>query len=68
MSKLDDEIEELKRNVRDITPQNIQRLRQLRTKEPRATIGARVLKLEKRIKEFEVEVDRLRELIRNFIA
>jgi predicted Zn-dependent protease len=67
VSKLDDEIEELKRNVRDITPQNIQRLRQLRTKGERPTAGKRIAKLENRMKELEIEVERLRSMVNHMM-
>lgn len=67
MSKLDDEIAELKRKIPDITPHNIQHLRQLRAKEPKLTAGKRLLRLEKRMLELETEVERLRKLINHIM-
>ncbi len=61
---LEQEIAELRRKVPDISDLNIRRLRQQRASGPKLTVGKRVAKLEKRMVELEVEVERLRSMVR----
>lgn len=61
----EDEIANLRRKVPSITDLNVQRLRQARDNSAKpATTGARVKRLEKRVKELDLEVQSLRNQIR----
>lgn len=65
--KLDNDVEqeiaELKRKVPDISELNIRRLRQQRASGTKLTVGKRVSKLEKRMIEFEIEIEKLRHMM-----
>lgn len=63
MSTLDDEIEALKRKMAQLPPHKTQSSRPPRNMGERLTPGKRIIKLEKRMKELEVEVERLRSMI-----
>jgi len=63
MSKLDDEIAELKAKMAQLPPRKPQFSRPPRNMGDRPTQGKRIEKLEKRMKELEIEVERLRAII-----
>lgn len=60
---VEQEIAELRRKVPDISELNIRRLRQQRASGAKLTVGKRVSKLEKRMTELEIEIEKLRHMM-----